>query len=124
MGKVTPDFILDAPLDLIASETERMIACSAEPTTYTEATATFALADAAMAPADFTKANGDVSGRKTTVAAKTGQAIDANGTANHIALVDDTGTRIVAVTTCPSQGLSSGGTVDFGSFDIEFRDPT
>ena len=40
-----------------------------------------------MASGDFTKANGDTSGRKLTVAAKSGVLIDASGTATHTALV-------------------------------------
>jgi hypothetical protein len=57
MAKATPDAVLDQMLDEIATAT-RMIACSAQPTTYTEANATFALADVTMAGGDFTKANG------------------------------------------------------------------
>ena len=86
MAKATPDAVLDKILDEIATAT-RMIACSAQPTTYTEANATYALADVTMSSGDFTKANGDTSGRKVTMAAKTGVLIDTTGTATHVALV-------------------------------------
>lgn len=87
MAKMAPDIVLDAPADVI-DQSDKMIACSAQPTTYTEANATFALADAAMTPnTDYTKANGDVSGRKVTVAAKSAINVDTSGTATHVALV-------------------------------------
>lgn len=123
--KATPDAVLDQMLDEIATAT-RMIACSAQPTTYTEATSTFALADVTMAGGDFTKANGDTSGRKVTVAAKSSVLIDASGTANHVALVRVADSTLLYVTTCTSQALTANGsnTVNFPAWDIEIGDPT
>jgi hypothetical protein len=125
MAKATPDAVLDQMLDEIATAT-RMIACSAQPTTYTEANATFALADVTMAGGDFTKANGDTSGRKVTVAAKSSVLIDASGTANHVALVRVADSTLLYVTTCTSQALTANGsnTVNFPAWDIEIGDPT
>lgn len=124
MGKRAPDFVLDAPLDEIATAT-RQIACSAEPTTYAEATSTYALADVTMAGGDFTKANGDASGRKVTMAAKSGVLIDTTGTATHVALVRVADSTLVYVTTCTSLALTANGTneVNFPAWDIEFADP-
>lgn len=124
MAKRANDLVMDAALDVVATAT-RMIACSAEPTTFAEANSTFALADVTMAPGDFTKANGDVSGRKVTVAAKSGVLIDASGTANHIALVRVADSTLVYVTTCTSQALTANGsnTVNFPAWDIEIGDP-
>jgi hypothetical protein len=124
MAKATPDAVLDKPLDEIATAT-RMIACSAQPTTYTEANATYALADVTMAGGDFTKADGDVSGRKVTVAAKSGVLIDASGTATHVALVRVADSTLLYVTTCTSQVLTANGsnTVNLPAWDIEFADP-
>lgn len=124
MAKATPDAVLDKMLDEIATAT-RMVACSAQPTSFTEANATYALADVTMAGADFTKANGDVSGRKVTVGAKTGVLIDASGTANHIALVRVADSTLLYVTTCTSQSLTANGsnTVNFPAWDIEIADP-
>lgn len=124
MAKSVNDVVLDGALDIIRNNCTRMVACSAEPTTFTQANATFALADVTMASGDFTLANGDTSGRKVTVAAKTGVAVDVSGTANHIALLDVTNSRLLYVTTCTAQGVSTGGTVDFGSWKIEIADPT
>lgn len=125
MAKATPDAVLDKMLDEIATAT-RMVACSAQPTSFTEANATYALADVTMAGADFTKANGDVSGRKVTVGAKSGVLIDASGTANHIALVRVADSTLLYVTTCTSQALTANGsnTVNFPAWDIEIADPS
>ncbi len=124
MGKSVLDDVLDAALDEIALANV-MVACSAEPTTRTEAITTYALADVVMTPGDgndFNISNGDVSGRKVEVATKTGVNVDATGTATHVALCD--GTRLLYVTTCTSQALTSGNTVDFPVWDIEILDPT
>ena len=125
MAKAIPDAILDKTLDEIATAT-RMILCNAQPTTYTEANATFALSDVTLAGGDFTKANGDASGRKVTIAAKTGVLIDASGTGNHIALVRVSDTTLIYVTTCTSQAVTANGsnTVNFPAWQVEIADPT
>lgn len=124
MGKATPDAVLDKPLDEIATAT-RLIACSAQPTTFTEANATYALADVTMAGGDFTKANGDTSGRKVTMGAKSSVLIDNSGTATHVALVRVSDSTLLYVTTCTSQALTANGsnTVNFPAWDIEIADP-
>lgn len=124
MAKAAPDAMIDASLDYVATAT-RMIACSAQPTTFTEANATYALADVTMSSGDFTKANGDTSGRKVTVAAKTGVLIDTSGTANHVALVRVADSTLIYVTTCTSQALTANGsnTVNFPAWKIEIADP-
>ena len=125
MPKAANDLVMDAALDFIATAT-RMIACSQQPTTYTEANATYALADVTMAGGDFIKANGDVSGRKVTMAAKSGVLIDVSGTATHVALVRVSDSTLIYVTTCTSQALTANGsnTVNFPAWDIEIADPT
>ncbi len=124
MAKSAHQTVLDAPADVI-DQADKQIACSAQPTTYTEANATFALADAAMTPnTDYTKAAGDVSGRKVTMAAKNGVNVDTSGTANHIALVNTGSSTLLFVTTCSSQALTSGNTCNFPAWDIETGAPT
>lgn len=124
MAKATPDAVLDKILDEIATAT-RMLACSAQPTTYTEANSTYALADVTMAGGDFAKANGDTSGRKVTMGAKSSVLIDTTGTATHIALVRVSDSTLLYVTTCTSQALTANGsnTVNFPAWDIEVADP-
>lgn len=124
MAKSVHDDVLDGALNIIKNNCTRMVACSAQPTTYTEANATYALADVTMASGDFTNANGDTSGRKTTVAAKSSVTVDTSGTANNVALLDVTNSKLLYVTTCTSQALTSGNTVNFPAWDIEIADPT
>jgi hypothetical protein len=123
MPKSVSDDVLDGALNIIKNNCTRMTLCNAQPTTFAEANATFALANVTMAPADFTNANGDTSGRKGTVTAKTGVSVTTTGTGNHIALLDVTGSRLLYVTTCTSQAVGAGGTVDIGSWKYEIADP-
>jgi hypothetical protein len=123
MAKAVAAAVLDAALDKIATATI-MTACSAEPTTRTEAVTTYALADVTLSSGDYTKAAGDAGGqsRKVTVAQKSGVTVDASGTANHVALCD--GSVLLYVTTCTSQSLTSGNTVTFNAWKVEFAGPT
>lgn len=124
MAKAAPDIIMDGALDIIATATKQ-VACSAQPNTYTEANATYALADIVIDSGDFTIANGDTSGRKVTVAAQSSVLIDTSGTATHIALVRTADSTLIYVTTCTSQALTANGsnTVNFPAWDIEFAGP-
>jgi hypothetical protein len=124
MAKAAPDIIMDGALDVIASATKQ-VACSAQPTTYTEANATYALADIVIDSGDFTKANGDTSGRKVTIGAQSSVLIDTSGTATHVALVRTADSTLIYVTTCTSQALTANGsnTVNFPAWDIEIADP-
>lgn len=121
MAKFTADSVLDAALDKVATAV-MLTVCSSQPTTYAEATATFKLADVVVDSGDFSKANGDVSGRKLVVAAQNTVPVDSSGTATHVALCD--GTTLLHVTTCTSQALTSGNTVNIPTYDIEFLDVT
>lgn len=121
MAKSVLDAVLDAAHDEIRNNCNLMTVCSQEPTTRTEAVTTYALADVAMSSGDFAKADGDTSGRKLTVAQKTGVNVDTTGTGTHVALVD--GTRLLFVTTCTSVSLTSGNSATFQSWDLELRDP-
>lgn len=124
MGKSVHDDVLDGALNIIKNNCTRMCVCSTQPTTYTEAITTNELADIVMASGDFTAANGDTNGRKLTVAAKSAFAVDNSGTAAHVALVDVTNSKLLYVTTCTSQALTSGNTVSTPAWDIEIADPT
>lgn len=123
MPKSASDAVLDGGLDVIATGT-LLTVCNAEPTTYTEAATTFKLADVVLTGASFTKANGDVSGRKVTVAQQSSVPIDTTGTATHVAISTSTGSLLRVVTTCTSQALTSGGTVTVPAFDYEIQDPS
>ena len=121
MAKWQNDSMLDAALSYISTNLAEMVVCSAQPTTYAEATSTYALADVAVTSANVTgPANGSVSGRKITIDEQTGVTVDATGTATHVALVSaDT---LLYVDTCTSQSLTSGTTITIPAWDIEIRD--
>jgi len=122
MSKSVNDLVLDGAFEVLDAGNV-MVACSAEPTNRTEAVTTYALADAVLTPVtDFTKANGDTNGRKCTIAAKSTITVDVSGDATHIAICD--GTNLLYVTTCTTQTLTSGNTVNFPAWDIEIADPT
>lgn len=124
MAKFAVDAVLDGTLDIIATAT-KLVVCSAQPTTYAEANSTYALADIVIDSGDFTKANGDTSGRKITIGAQSSVLIDASGTATHIALVITGSSTLLYGTTCTSQALTANGsnTVNVPAWDIEIADP-
>lgn len=123
MAKSVHDDVLDGALNIIKNNCTRMTLCSAQPTTYTEANATFALADVTMASGDFTIANGVTSGRRVTVAAKSAVAVDTSGTVNHAALLDVANSKLLYVTTVSAQAVTAGGTANVDAWDIEIEDP-
>ncbi len=123
MAKSVHNDVLDGALNIIRNNCDKMTACSAEPTSFTEANAAFALAGAAMALSDFTITDGDASGRKVTVGQKSGVAVDATGTANHVALLDTVTSKLLYVTTATAQVLTAGNTMTFNAWDIEIADP-
>ena len=86
--------------------------------------ANYALAVGALTSGEFTKATGDTDGRKTTLAAQTGLNIHTTGDATHVATVDDALQEFRDITTCATQGLTSGGTVDTNAVDHEIADTT
>ncbi len=117
-------YLHDRLLDAIRTECNKMVLCSQVPTTFTEANTTYALADVAMSPTDFTIANGDVSGRKITVAAKSGVPVDVTGDPVVCALLDTVNQRLLYyVDETGSQTIYAGNTVNIPSFKIENRDP-
>jgi hypothetical protein len=121
MAKWVADGVLDGALAVIAGA-NRMLALAGQPESYTAAEAG-ALARVAMSGGDFAVGAGEVSGRRVTVAAKAGVPVSAAGTADHVALVDVAGARILYVTTCPAQALANGGSVSFDGWSIEIGAP-
>jgi len=116
----------DAALNYIAAST-KMCICSQQPTTYAQAITDYMLANVVLVAGagngDFTLA-ADSSGRKVTVTAKSAVPITNNGTATHVALVSTGDSTLRAGTTCTSQVLTAGGTVDIPAFKFNIQDPT
>lgn len=121
MSKFGPNDTLDAMLDEIATcNIIHVTSDSATPSNLTNS-----LAATALTPGDgggdFTIADG-ASGRKVSITAQSGVDISSSGTANHIVLALNA--TIKYVTTCTAQALTSGGTVDIPTWDIQISDPT
>lgn len=122
MAKFMPDAQYDLQLDVVVGDGDNIHICAGQPTTATEAATTFNLATQAIAAAQLAKANGDVSGRKITISPPAGTSITTTGTADHVAITNGANTTLKHVTTCTSQALTSGGTVDINPYDHEVRD--
>lgn len=125
MAKAVHSDMIDAAFNAVKNSGNlKQVLCSTQPTTYAEANATYKLAEVAMVAGDFTLANGDVSGRKMTVAAKAAVPVLTGGTGNHVAVIDTVLTKVWLVTTCPAQVVGAGGTVDIASYKDEINAPT
>lgn len=118
------DDVLDAALDVIDDDTENLYICSAEPSTYAEAQTTYKLGTKAT-PTISAPANGDASGRKVTISAIADGTVDANGTASHWALTDNSASKLLAAgALSSSQVVTSGNVFTLTAFDIEIPDPS
>jgi lipopolysaccharide export system protein LptA len=125
MAKTVDQNVQDAALNDIKNNANKLVVLSAQATTYAEANATFMLANVVIASGDFTLAAGDVSGRKVTIGAKNTISVSVSGTATHIAVIDTTNSRVKSQTTCTSQAINTGGTVDVPSYKVlEVQNPT
>lgn len=125
MAKFFADPVLDAALTKLATS-NRQVITSAQPANFA-GIAAVALADnvitAGLGSGDWSAAaNGDVSGRKTTMALQSTITVDASGDATHV--VYDDGSVLQGGTTCTTQTLTSGNTVNIPAHDFEFLDPT
>ena len=86
--------------------------------------ANYCLAGVALDSGDFSVGNGDVSGRKVTMAQQSSVSIHTTGTAKCLALLDGTEKRLNLVNPSTEQAVVSGNTMDFPAFDYESRDPS
>lgn len=134
MAKYTHDDVLDAALNIIKNNASKMILCSGQPATYADATTLSGsggnkLGEIAVGSADFTVSDGNTSGRKVRVGQQTGVPIDgslgSSLTWDHVAIVDDTGSRLLRVTSMnPSETVDGGQSVTVNAYDQEIADPT
>lgn len=129
MPKFTNDLVYDAAIDYIINNANSMRVCSAAILTggvpdYSKVTGSAALTGSiAVAPGDFTKQDGAVSGRRATIVQKVDQPITLSGTAEFVCLVNTGASRVLWATECVSQSLVSGNNVTVPTWDIELRDP-
>ena len=124
MAKYIHPDVHDKGLQEIVDNCDKQVALTAFTSTYATANGANKLAEVAVAPGDFTLANGDVSGRKVTVAQKTGGTITAEGNPTNIAWLDTVNSRVLMVTEeTTTQTLYVGNPVTFPSVSYESRDP-
>jgi hypothetical protein len=115
------DDILDQALSYISTNTENLYVTSQEATTFTEASSTYKVGTKAT-PSFTGPAIGDggAGSRKITVDAITDGTVDATGTANSVALTDDSATKLLAtVTLTANQSVTNGNTFTLNAWDIE-----
>ena len=127
MAKFIPNDILDAMLR--AAESTQLHVCRDQPTTYADlGTSTGGgtgggLTLATKAVTTQPEADAAGGGRELQYNAVTGMTILDTATATHIAISNNTDT-LFHVTTCTSQALTSGGTVDTTAYKHTLTDPS
>jgi hypothetical protein len=112
------DYIFDLALAELDTNATHLYICSQEPTTYAQATSTYALGNktpiTVSAPTDRTP-----NGRKVTISAITDGTVTGTGTATHWAIVKTTGSTLMATGALASgQAVTSGNTFTLAQFDI------
>lgn len=128
MAKFAPDATIDGMLDVVALADE-MYVCSGQPTDYADIANVDLIGPITLTPGDgggdFTIADGDVSGRKITVAAQNGASVATSGSATHIVLATGGATDLLRyITTCAAQSVTAGNTANVGSWTVTIPDPT
>jgi hypothetical protein len=124
MAKATDAGVKDAALLDVKNNVERLVVCSAQPANFA-GVAAVTLGDVAFAAGDVTGPGDNGSAREQTYGAKSGINVDTSGNANHVALVDDTGTRLLLVTTISNaQEVTSGNTMSTAAFAHSIAEAT
>lgn len=129
MAKFVPDQMLNWYLEKISGCSNMLVVCAGSPTTFANCTEQVGtsngcnIAMIAVTSGCFSVAD-DTSGRSLTIAAKTGASIVASGSAMAVGLVNITTSSVCYITTCTTQWLVAGGTVDVPSWKINLQDPT
>lgn len=114
----------DAALNVIKNNTENLYICSAQPTTFAEASSTYKLGTKAS-PTIGSPEAGDVSGRKIVVSAISDGAVSATGEATWVALTDDSASKLLAAQALnASQQVTASNEFTLTAFDIEWPNPT
>jgi hypothetical protein len=116
------DNVLDSGLSYLKSNASHIYICNAEPSTYTQASSTYALGSknfGAGAVVPGALAAGSPSGRKATTAAITDGSVSGTGTASHWAITFNSSSILLAASSLSaSQAVTNGNTFTLGAFDI------
>ncbi len=118
------DAAMDVSLQHMLDNIDRMYLCSAEPTTFLEASSTFRLG-VKENPTFTGPANGAVDGRTITIVSFTDGVWEVTGDATHYAFVDEIGGVLLAVealSTAPEAGTALDSWTA-NSIKLTLRDP-
>lgn len=117
------DVVYDGALDIIKTAI-RVDVCTTEPTSHTEATSTYTVGNYTVDSSDFTNANGDTSGRKSTLGAQSGNNGTGTGAANFIAFTRTSPSNLLlGVIDGDGDTVNSGSPFTIAATDVvEFRD--
>ncbi|OSZ69150.1 hypothetical protein CAP39_10180 [Sphingomonas sp. IBVSS1] len=121
MAKFADASVLDAALAVVAGAT-RLVVTNGQPADVATADAA-RLAEATLGPGDFTLGTSAGGGRRLAVAGKAGLVALANGTADHVALIDDGAGRVLQVTTCPPAAVLAGVALNVAGWDFVIGAP-
>lgn len=116
------DDLLDAALNILDTDGDRLDICSVEPTTYTGATSTSTLGNKTALTIGLA-ADRTPNGREVAVAAITDGSVTATGTAAFWSIVNVAGSKLLATgALSASQGVTSGNTFTLDEFKIGIPD--
>lgn len=117
------DRVIDNGITVLDTEATHVYICSAEPTTYTEASSTYALGTKNWgAGGAFGAPAAGTNGRKVTSTAITDGSVTGSGTATKWAVTDNTNSRLLADgDLASSQAVTSGNTWALPAFDITIK---
>ena len=105
-----------ASLEYVRDNSDVCYLLSSGAATFAQVTAS-SIVSANISGADFTLASSSV-GPALTIGAKTSQSVEGSGNATHLYLVSTSAQRINYITTVSAQILTSGNTVDIGSWSV------
>jgi len=130
MAKSVHDDVLDQALTYLKTNVDTLYICSSAPTTYSQASSTYALGTKASFSITGSPANGSASnGRKIAVPAAGSITATAAGSLAHVALTGSIASTqtllyVTQVNASSAQAISASNTVNVGTWNIQINDPT
>lgn len=123
MADMLHDDVLDAALNVVINNTEKLYILSADPGLTWGNIATYALGNKAT-PSFGSIADRSGGGREVEIGAITDGSVTATGIASHYACTDDSATKILATGDLgATQAVTSGNTFTLTAFKIGIPDP-
>lgn len=112
--------VLDLGLNVLDTECDAIVLCSAEPTSFANVAAVqLGVKNFGVGAAFGAPAAGSPNGRKVSSTAITDGSVTANGTATAWAAVDTVNSRLLASgTLAATQTVTNGNTFSLPSFDV------